>query len=66
MVGLLEDLDVTMLVATHDMDVAWTLCTRAVVVDSGTIVADGPRDEIMRDQDLLEQHGLELPYQARA
>jgi len=66
MVDLLQVLDVTMLVATHDMEVAWTLCDRAVVVDSGTIVADGPRDEIMRDADLLEAHGLELPYQARA
>lgn len=65
MVSLLEALDVTMLVATHDMDVAWTLCDRAIVVDSGTVVADGPRDEIMRDVDLLEAHGLELPYQAR-
>jgi cobalt/nickel transport system ATP-binding protein len=65
MVELLEGVDKTLLIATHDMDVAWSLCDRAVVVDSGGIVADGTRDEIMGDALLLEEHGLELPYQAR-
>jgi cobalt/nickel transport system ATP-binding protein len=66
MVELLGDIDKTLLIATHDMDVAWSLCDRAVVVDAGGIVADGTRDEIMGDANLLQEHGLELPYQARS
>jgi len=64
MVELLASLDATMLVATHDMDVAWRLCDRAVVLDGGCIAADGPAREIMADGALLERHGLELPAAA--
>lgn len=66
MVSLLESLDTTLVVATHDMELAWHLCTRAVVVDGGRIVADGPADEIMTDETLMERHGLELPPSVRA
>ena len=61
MIELLDGIESTMVLATHDMDLAWTLCRRCIVVDGGTVVADGARDEILGDADLLEQHGLELP-----
>jgi cobalt/nickel transport system ATP-binding protein len=61
MIELLSGLDATMVLATHDMDVAWRLCERAVVVDRGRVVADGPAREIMRDAALLDVHGLEVP-----
>ncbi|MDA3936170.1 MAG: ATP-binding cassette domain-containing protein [Actinomycetota bacterium] len=66
MVALLEKLDTTLVVATHDMELAWHLCQRAVVVDGGRVVADGPSDKIMTDEQLLHQHGLELPPSVRA
>ena len=62
MIELLGELDATMLVATHDMDLAWGLCERAVVLDAGRIVvADGPAREVMADEALMLEHGLELP-----
>ncbi|MDH4140913.1 MAG: ATP-binding cassette domain-containing protein [Coriobacteriia bacterium] len=61
MLTLLGSLDATMLVATHDMELAWRLCERAIVLDCGRVVADGEADRIMRDEALLEKHGLELP-----
>ncbi len=61
MIELLEGLDTTMLVATHDMDLAWRLCPRAVVLEAGRVVADGPSEQIMADAQLMERHGLELP-----
>lgn len=60
MVELLAGLDSTMLVATHDMDLAWCLCDRAVLLDGGRIVADGSAREIMANGDLMEAHGLEV------
>lgn len=65
MIGLLGTLTATMIVATHDMDLAWELCDRAVVLDGGAIAADGSRDEVLADSDLLEEHGLELPWAVR-
>lgn len=66
MLGLLRSLGTTALVATHDMDVAWELCSEAAVLDQGTIVAYGPREEILTDEALLHAHGLELPWAVRA
>jgi cobalt transport protein ATP-binding subunit len=61
MIALLSSLTATKIVATHDMDLALRLCGRAVIVDGGTIVADGPAAELMANVALLETHGLERP-----
>ena len=50
-----------MLVVTHDLPLAATLCERAVILSAGRIVADGPCSEILGDTDLLAAHDLELP-----
>ena len=63
---LLAGLDATLLIATHDMDLAWELCERVVVMQGGRIVADGPRDEILIDAAFLGSAGLELPHAVRA
>jgi cobalt/nickel transport system ATP-binding protein len=65
MVELLGSLDVTLLVATHDMDLAWELCDRAVILDAGRVVADGPAKGLLADEQLLVTHGLELPLAVR-
>ncbi len=65
MVDLLVGLDRTMVVATHDMDLAWELCERSVILHEGRVVADGQREEILRDAELLERHGLEPPCAVR-
>ena len=66
MIDLLTSLNTTLVVATHDMDLAWQLCTRAIVLDEGRVVADGPGREILGDEALLVSHGLELPMGLRA
>ena len=51
----------TMLLVTHDLPLAAQLCDRAVVLDVGRIVADGPCGAVLADAGLLAAHGLELP-----
>jgi cobalt/nickel transport system ATP-binding protein len=61
---LIEVLDAftrTMLVVTHDLPLAARLCERAVILSAGAIAADGPCEEILRDEALLAAHDLELP-----
>ncbi|MBI5232478.1 MAG: ATP-binding cassette domain-containing protein [Coriobacteriales bacterium] len=65
MTDLLAGLDATALIATHDMDLAWRLTDRAIVLDGGRIVADGPTRELLADEELLVEHGLELPAAVR-
>jgi cobalt/nickel transport system ATP-binding protein len=52
----------TLVLATHDLDFALACCPRSLVLDGGRLVADGPSRELMADRDLMEQHGLEVPY----
>ncbi len=61
LIRLLDELPQTMLVATHDMRMVDELFPRTVVMDGGRVVADGPTAELMRDEGLLETHGLEKP-----
>jgi cobalt/nickel transport system ATP-binding protein len=65
MMELLEGIEATLVVATHDMDLAWRLCARAVILDGGAVAADGPAAELMADRMLLEAHGLEQPAALR-
>ncbi|AKS34850.1 energy-coupling factor ABC transporter ATP-binding protein [Mycolicibacterium goodii] len=58
----LAALDVTMLIVTHDLPYAAQLCTRAVIIDGGRVVADGEIGAILADTDLLAAHRLELPW----
>ena len=49
------------MIASHDLDFILDTCQRTILMDEGTIVYDGPTEEIMHNQKLLEAHGLELP-----
>jgi cobalt/nickel transport system ATP-binding protein len=59
---VLRALSLTTIVVTHDLPYALELCTRAVILDAGVVVADGPTVDILSDDELLAAHRLELPY----
>jgi cobalt/nickel transport system ATP-binding protein len=59
---VLKKLDLTMLLVTHDLPYALELCPRAVVMNAGVVVADGPTAEILSDPALMAAHRLELPF----
>ena len=59
---LLRTIEATKIIATHDLELVAELCTRAVVMDEGMIVADGPALSILADEDLMLKHGLEKPH----
>jgi cobalt transport protein ATP-binding subunit len=61
LINLLREMELTMLVSTHDMRLVEELFPRTVVMDRGKIVADGETNKILSNQNLLEAHGLEKP-----
>jgi cobalt/nickel transport system ATP-binding protein len=61
LINLLRDLPITMLVSTHDMKLVQELFPRTVVMDDGQIAADGKTGEILENERLLTEHGLEKP-----
>ena len=62
LINLLHDLSITMLVATHDLRMVDQLFPRMVIMDGGMIVADGLTADLIKDDALLQAHGLENPY----
>ena len=59
--AILAGLPQTLVMVTHDLPYAWQLCDRAVIVDGGRIVGDGPIEVVLGDAALLAAHALELP-----
>jgi energy-coupling factor transport system ATP-binding protein len=43
---------------THDIDLAVIYANRVLMVDEGTIILDGPPEEVLKDEDLLVKHRL--------
>lgn len=61
LIRILNGFDHLKLIATHDLDLVWETCERTLILSEGRIAADGPTKEILRDRQLLEENGLELP-----
>jgi cobalt/nickel transport system ATP-binding protein len=60
-IRIVHEFDGTRLLTSQDLFRASQVCSRLVILDQGRLVADGPMDELLRRESLLEQHGLELP-----
>ena len=57
----LENMNSTMLIGTHDLDMALDLCGRVLVMRGGTVTAEGEPKEILTDGALMRKNGLDLP-----
>lgn len=58
LIHLLEQLPQTLLIATHDLNLAQRLCPRMILLDGGRVVADGKTEQLLADEGLLAAHGL--------
>ncbi|HEY8167757.1 MAG TPA: ATP-binding cassette domain-containing protein [Candidatus Limnocylindrales bacterium] len=61
LIGLLDQLEQTLIVSTHDMRLVAEVFPRTIVMDGGAIVADGETTAVLSDDALLTTHGLERP-----
>jgi len=65
LIRILNSLTQTLIIATCSMDFASATCDRAILINSGHVIADGTAEKIMSDQALMEGHGLEVPAKFR-
>jgi cobalt/nickel transport system ATP-binding protein len=61
LIHILNEIRETKVIATHDLDMVWDTCERTVLISAGRVRKDGKTREILRDKELLEANGLELP-----
>jgi cobalt/nickel transport system ATP-binding protein len=62
LVRLVNKERVTKLIASHDLEFILATCDRAMLLDRGVLVADGPVRQVFADKALMEKHGLEVPH----
>lgn len=62
LIHILNEFDHLKIIASHDLDMILDTCNRVILIDEGRIIRDGAAKEILTDKDLLESHGLELPF----
>jgi cobalt/nickel transport system ATP-binding protein len=65
LIELIRTLPGTKLIATHDLDLVLDVCPRTLVLDAGKLVADGPACDLLAHPEIIEKHGLEIPYRLR-
>ena len=58
---ILQGLEITLVMVTHDLPFANELCERSVILAEGAIVADDRTSSLLRNEELLKRYRLELP-----
>lgn len=61
LINILNEFDHLKIISSHDLDFIWDTTSRVILMSEGRIVADGPTEEILRDEALLDRYGLEKP-----
>lgn len=62
LINTLNRIDITKIIASHDLDLILDTCDRVILIRDGQIVSDGKVDDILTDKILLEANNLELPF----
>jgi energy-coupling factor transporter ATP-binding protein EcfA2 len=58
LIELLNTLSQTLIVSTHDLELARAAFPRSIIIDDGRIVGDAKTGDLLSDQELLLRHGL--------
>lgn len=62
LINTLNDIDVTKIIATHDLDLVLETCDKVILMNKGKIAAVGDAVDILGNEKLLVENGLELPF----
>jgi cobalt/nickel transport system ATP-binding protein len=62
LIRLVNQLAITKMTASHDLELIRETCQRVLLLDGGRLIADGPTLHVLGDRDLMEAHGLEVPH----
>ncbi|MBC7333586.1 MAG: ABC transporter ATP-binding protein [Actinobacteria bacterium] len=60
-IELIKGMDKTIIIATHDLDLAYQLSDRCMILNDGKLIFDGDAREVLSDRAFLERNRLDLP-----
>lgn len=60
-IKLIKGLKKTIILATHNLDPAYEVSDRAIILNNGKIAFGGCAIEILKHKDFLETNGLDCP-----
>ncbi len=58
---ILKGFNHTKIITSHDLDMIMDMCSRTIVLKKGKVAADGPTMDILKNESLMEECGLEIP-----
>lgn len=62
MIHMIKSLQKTLVIASHDLDMALDIAADVILFDDGQLIVQDNPYKVLLNQQLLETHGLELPY----
>ncbi len=60
-IDLIRAMEKTIIIATHDLDMAYEFSDRCIIINEGNIIFDGDSKKILRDARFLRENNLDLP-----
>ena len=57
----INSLPQTKIITSHDLDMIYDTCSRVILITGGKVAADGPAEQILKDEELLMANRMELP-----
>ena len=57
----IKEITETVMIATHDMQLVCEWAERIIVLCQGEVIADGTRDEIFGDMEVVKKSGIRPP-----
>ncbi len=65
LIQLLATLEISTIIAGHDLELILELCNRAVIMNNGKVMRTGEPEKLFQDKSLMEENLLEIPYSLR-
>lgn len=59
-INILKSLPQSIILATHDLDMAYDLVDEVILIHKGMLITKGDK-QMLTNKDILESNGLELP-----
>ena len=62
LIDILKNLEVSIILVTHDLPMALEICGRSIILNNGKITADTDTYKILKDEKTMSDNRLELPF----